>query len=376
MTSMDAERCIGCAEEEFKSNRIEEAFKLANMAKQLNPDCDSIDNIVAVYAVHAAASKKTINGEVDWYAVLGIADRVRVDTEEIKKSYRRLALMVHPDKNSSAAAESAFKLVGEAWSVLSQASTREPYDLRTRTRSSSSSTPQAQTSSAMPCDGGFGVYYPGIPIIPTAFAFSLPLSPLPFALFSFNFKTFSRDFVMDGVGAEAVQNHPLKTHKYFLAAQICFRFLATLTTLAAAWIIFTSSQSIVMYGIKFDARYSYSSAFKFFAFANLIASVFSVLSLFLAFILGRKGSDATNYFYMFLHDLVMMTLVMAGCAAATAIGFVGRYGNSHTGWIAFCDHFVKFCDRVTISVILSYFSFLFYLFLTISSASKSRKTQV
>ncbi|KAK4488956.1 hypothetical protein RD792_004747, partial [Penstemon davidsonii] len=65
----------------------------------------------------------------------------------------------------------------------------------------------------------------------------------------------------------------------------------------------TTKQSTVVFGIQLDARYNYSSAFKFFAFANLIACVFSVLSLFLAFILGSKEVDPTYYFYTFLHDL-------------------------------------------------------------------------
>jgi uncharacterized protein (TIGR01569 family) len=72
----------------------------------------------------------------------------------------------------------------------------------------------------------------------------------------------------------------------------------------------------------------------------------------------------------------MMSLVLAGCAAATAEGFIGRYGNSHAGWIPICDHFGKFCNKMTTSVILSYLSLSFLLMLTIISASKSRQIQV
>ncbi|KAL2515152.1 CASP-like protein [Forsythia ovata] len=41
---------------------------------------------------------------------------------------------------------------------------------------------------------------------------------------------------------------------------------------------------------------------------------------------------------------------MAGCSAGIAIGYLGKYGNSHTGWMPICDHFAKYCQRVTISV--------------------------
>ena len=179
---------------------------------------------------------------------------------------------------------------------------------------------------------------------------------------------------MDGVESKIIQNPPLKTNKYSLVVQICLRFLATVASFAAAWIMFTSKQSVVLYGINIDAKYNYSSAFKFFAIANLIASILSVVSLIVAAgILTRNRSDPNKFFYIFLHDLVVMTLVMSACAAATAIGSVGRYGNSHIGWMAICDHFSSFCDRMTISVTLSYFSFVLYLLLTVISASKSRK---
>ena len=67
---------------------------------------------------------------------------------------------------------------------------------------------------------------------------------------------------MDGVESKIIQNPPLKTHKSSLAAQICLRFLATVASLAAAWVMFTSKQSVVLYGINIDAKYNYSSAFK------------------------------------------------------------------------------------------------------------------
>ncbi|XP_057473135.1 CASP-like protein 1F1 [Actinidia eriantha] len=179
---------------------------------------------------------------------------------------------------------------------------------------------------------------------------------------------------MAGVEAKIMQNPSLKTYKCSLGCQICLRLLASVASLSAVWIMFTSYQSLVLYGIHIDARYSDSSAFKFFAVANLIACSFSVKSLFVAVILVRKYSNPNKYFYLFLYDLIVMTLVMAACAAATAIGVVARNGNVHTGWIAICDNFVRFCHRITISVMLSYVSLVLYLLLTVISAKKSRKS--
>ncbi|KAL2515039.1 CASP-like protein [Forsythia ovata] len=53
-----------------------------------------------------------------------------------------------------------------------------------------------------------------------------------------------------------------KTQKISFVSQILLRVLAIAGTLAATWIILTSKETVVVFGIQVDARYSYSSAFK------------------------------------------------------------------------------------------------------------------
>lgn len=62
----------------------------------------------------------------DYYAILGISNKAT--DEEIKKAYRQLALKYHPDKNKSPEAEEKFKLVAEAYEVLSDKKKRDVYD--------------------------------------------------------------------------------------------------------------------------------------------------------------------------------------------------------------------------------------------------------
>ncbi|EXB54908.1 hypothetical protein L484_008838 [Morus notabilis] len=181
---------------------------------------------------------------------------------------------------------------------------------------------------------------------------------------------------MANTEAKFQQNPPQKTQNLFFGAQICLRILAVASTLAATWIILTSKQSIEIIGITFEARYSYSPAFKFFALANALACALSATTLFLVFFFRRIFLNPANYFILFLHDLSLLSLVLSGCAAATAVGYVGQYGNSHAGWSRICDHFEKYCKRVTTSAAFSYLAVLFFLVLTILSASKSRQIQV
>ncbi|XP_034672618.1 CASP-like protein 1F1 [Vitis riparia] len=181
---------------------------------------------------------------------------------------------------------------------------------------------------------------------------------------------------MAGIEAKFQQNPPLGTHKLFLGAHICLRILTVTATLTAAWMMITSKQTVEVYGIQVEAKYSYSSAFKFFSYANAIACGCSVLTLFPAFSLFYRGSTPMKFFLLFLHDLCMMSLVLAGCAAATAIGYVGRYGNNHAGWMAICDQFDEYCNRIRLSLMFSYLAFVFILMLTIMSANKSREIRV
>ena len=63
----------------------------------------------------------------DYYDVLNVNKSASKD--DIKKSYRRLAMKFHPDRNKNdTGAEKKFKEVKEAYEVLSDGSKRETYD--------------------------------------------------------------------------------------------------------------------------------------------------------------------------------------------------------------------------------------------------------
>jgi curved DNA-binding protein len=63
----------------------------------------------------------------DYYQILGVPKTA--STEEIKKSYRKLALKYHPDKNKGdRESESKFKEISEAYAVLSNPEKKKNYD--------------------------------------------------------------------------------------------------------------------------------------------------------------------------------------------------------------------------------------------------------
>lgn len=63
----------------------------------------------------------------DYYKILGVTKTAKA--EEIKKTYRKLALKYHPDKNpGNKSAEEKFKEISEAYDVLGDPEKRKKYD--------------------------------------------------------------------------------------------------------------------------------------------------------------------------------------------------------------------------------------------------------
>ncbi|KAL5068679.1 hypothetical protein RYX36_019566 [Vicia faba] len=126
----EAVRAKQVAESRMQNGEYVEALKFANKAKRLYPDVENIAQILAVCEVHSAALNKLYRAEMDWY---GILQTEKLSEEAvIRKQYRKLALLLHPDKNKFAGAEAAFKLIGEANGILNDQAKRILHDMKVR----------------------------------------------------------------------------------------------------------------------------------------------------------------------------------------------------------------------------------------------------
>uniref|UniRef100_F6HDI6 J domain-containing protein n=1 Tax=Vitis vinifera TaxID=29760 RepID=F6HDI6_VITVI len=124
----EAVRAKGLAEKKMQNKDFVGARKIAIKAQQLYPDLENISQMLTVCDVHCSAEHKLIGNEIDWYGVLQIEQTA--DEASIKKQYRKLALLLHPDKNKFSGAEAAFKLIGEAQRVLLDREKRSLHDMR------------------------------------------------------------------------------------------------------------------------------------------------------------------------------------------------------------------------------------------------------
>ncbi|KAK7320280.1 hypothetical protein VNO77_29613 [Canavalia gladiata] len=123
----EALKAIGIAEKRFALRDFAGAKNYAVKAKTLCPGLEGISQMVATFEVYIASEVKH-NGELDFYSILGL--KPSADKEAVKKQYKKLAVLLHPDKNKCVGADGAFKLVSEAWTWLSDSSMRSSYDLK------------------------------------------------------------------------------------------------------------------------------------------------------------------------------------------------------------------------------------------------------
>jgi hypothetical protein len=115
------------AEKRFAERDFTGAKNYALKAKTLCPGLEGISQMVATFEVYIASQAKC-NGEIDYFSVLGL--KPSADKDAVKRQYRKMAVLLHPDKNKTVGADGAFKLVSEAWTMLSDSLKKNSYDVK------------------------------------------------------------------------------------------------------------------------------------------------------------------------------------------------------------------------------------------------------
>ena len=74
--------------------------------------------------------QRVMNSPANHYAIMGLMPNCTA--AEVKKAYKQLSLILHPDRNHARGAENAFKRLSEAFRVLSDANERAAHDRTSR----------------------------------------------------------------------------------------------------------------------------------------------------------------------------------------------------------------------------------------------------
>lgn len=110
----------------------------------------------------------------------------------------------------------------------------------------------------------------------------------------------------------------------------------------------------------------------FFVVANAIGCAYAAISMLLVFF-NKGGRCAALGLLITISDIIMVALLFSSAGAATAVGMLGREGNSHVQWNKVCNVFGGFCDRVAASVVLSLLGALVFVVLASVAVLRLRK---
>ncbi|KAK1386258.1 hypothetical protein POM88_023993 [Heracleum sosnowskyi] len=123
----DSLQYLQIAENLLKNHNLIGTKSYVLKAQESDPNSKSADQILAIVNTLVAGDKQISGNTLDWYSILQLAPRTR-DSEIIASHYKRLEILLNPNQNKYAHAERAYKLVTEAYSVLSNPSRKFQFD--------------------------------------------------------------------------------------------------------------------------------------------------------------------------------------------------------------------------------------------------------
>lgn len=122
----EAERWLYTANKLLSARDLHGARSFAIRAQESDPRFEATELLLAVIDTLLAGEAR-IKEQIDYYAILQIL-RYTQNIEYIADQYRRLAILLDPNRNPFAYAAHAFSLVHDAWSIFSNPHKKALYD--------------------------------------------------------------------------------------------------------------------------------------------------------------------------------------------------------------------------------------------------------
>ncbi|KAG6426262.1 hypothetical protein SASPL_110483 [Salvia splendens] len=148
----------------------------------------------------------------------------------------------------------------------------------------------------------------------------------------------------------------VRPYRGFSIVDLFLRILAIVGTLGSAVAMGTTDETLPFStrAFIFQAQYDDIPAFRFFVISNGTVCGYLSLSLPMAiYHVIRKGAARSRALLIFL-DAIMLAVLTAGASTAAAIVYLAHKGNASANWLAICQQYQGFCNRVTGSLIGSF----------------------
>ncbi|CAN8258135.1 unnamed protein product [Cochlearia groenlandica] len=149
----EALRAKQIAERRFAEKDFTGARSYALKARSFFPDLEGLSQMVATFEVYLASQSRN-GGQIDYYAVLGL--KPSAGKREAKKQYKKMAVLLHPDKNKCIGADGAFHLISQAWSFLSNELNKSTFYYKRKKHIDSTVVQKHNSGEYMPGSGNAG----------------------------------------------------------------------------------------------------------------------------------------------------------------------------------------------------------------------------
>ncbi|CAL0300823.1 unnamed protein product [Lupinus luteus] len=123
----EAERWLYTANKLLTARDLHGARSFAIRARESDPRFEATELLLVVIDTLLAGEARIGEHLLDWYSILQVL-RYTHSIEFIAAQYRRLAILLDPNRNPFAFTNHAFQLVHDAWSVLSNPNKKIVYD--------------------------------------------------------------------------------------------------------------------------------------------------------------------------------------------------------------------------------------------------------
>ncbi|XP_058083133.1 casparian strip membrane protein 3-like [Magnolia sinica] len=175
---------------------------------------------------------------------------------------------------------------------------------------------------------------------------------------------------LDGGEASMASDARGRMNKGISILDFILRLVGVVGTLGSAIAMGTTDETLPFFTqfIRFKASYDDLPSFTFFVIANAIVCGYLVLSLPLSIFHIVKSQARGSRIILILFDTAMLALLTAGASAAAAIVYLAHKGNARANWLAICQQFNSFCERISGSLIGSFGGVIIFVLLILLSA--------
>ncbi|XP_052176330.1 casparian strip membrane protein 1 [Diospyros lotus] len=153
------------------------------------------------------------------------------------------------------------------------------------------------------------------------------------------------------------------------------RVAALVAALAAAATMGTAEETLPFFTqfFQFQASYDDIDTFQFFVVAMAIASGYLVLSIPFSIVCIVRPHAIGSRMLLIILDTVMVAFTTAAASSAAAMVYLAHNGNPSANWLAICQQYTDFCQKVSGAVVASFITVAILVFLVVLSAVALRK---